>query len=196
MLWFKLIHVQLPENITSKRICLSCVLVKKTPHSESPDIYMPVLEQIVLVKLRSRLLWQYCRIKLIKKIPPLCKSLCCISSVHFILSAPINLTLNLLQLCRVSRVQSYVQENNQNDTMLCFYLFILFSPPRFFCFVLFSFLPPFCRYCEHSQTRWESYHDICVLLLPCFCWSRAGINQPSLQVAVVLIGCFTFPLVY
>lgn len=191
--------MQLPENVSPDQnvACLSCVLVKKTPRFKSPDICVLVLKQIVLVKLKLLPLWQYCRIKLIKKCPPLCKSLCWISSVRFILSAPINLTLNLLQLCRISRVQSYGQENNQNDTMLCFYLFILFSTPRFFfCFVLFSFLPPSCRYCEHSQTWWESYHDICVLLLPCFCWSRAGINQLSLQVAVFLIGCFTFPLVY
>jgi len=71
--------------------------------------------------------------------------------------------------------------------------FLLFD---YFFFVLFSFLPHSCRYCEHSQTWWESYHDICVLLLPCFCWSRAGINQLSLQVAVFLIGCFTFLRVY
>lgn len=134
--------MQLPENVSPDQnvACLSCVLVKKNPRFKSPDICVLVLKQIVLVKLKSLPLWQYCRIKLIKKCPPLCKSLCWISSVRFILSAPINLTLNLLQLCRISRVQSYGQENNQNDTMLCFYLFILFSTPRFFfCFVLFCF---------------------------------------------------------
>lgn len=76
-----------------------------------------------------------------QKNPTLCKSLCRISSIHFILSALINLTLNLLQLCRVSRVQSYGQENNQNDTMLCFYLFILFSTPWFFVLFCFHFSP-------------------------------------------------------
>lgn len=72
------------------------------------------------------------------------------------------------------------------------------SPPWFLFFIcvcLFSvlFFPPF-RHCEHSQTRWKSYHDIRFLLLPCFCGSGAGIQHLSIRLpccssASVLVVC-------
>lgn len=64
-----------------------------------------------------------------------------ILSVIFILSAPLNLTINLLQLCRVSWKQSYGQENSKTDVKLCIYLVILFSTRFLFFLFYFNFSP-------------------------------------------------------
>lgn len=82
---------------------------------------------------------------------------------------------------------------HSSKVIFCLFDFALFS----------SFLPPWpfppsrCkRYHQHPQAWWTSYHDLCVLFLPCFCWSWAGIVVEPITLPISIFRWLSYPYTY